>query len=303
MSYSPVTSPVYLLGQLGLDYRPEVVAADLLQGEQPVPLSQLIFQPTGPVTRPYTKDVAEPQLLAADGLAAPYLLLNTPREGLYDQLPPFLFHAIPTTAGPEPAPEVKLEQLRQERAVERETRRFFLPFDTELYYLRVLRYEHERRTDQLADAALLRAEFAQGWPVLRRLEPATASLFIQVLPFIHQLRGNLPWLGRFLTVVFRVPVRFEDEQPIVHQATAAPGLALGECRLGINALAGSTFSDGYNAVHLHLGPVPAGRVAEFLPARAARALLAELLDYFLPAKALMPSRHSPSAKPGAAVAW
>lgn len=275
-----------MLDQFGLDYRPEVVAAGLLAGaDQPVALGRLIFRPTGPITRPYAKDAGVPQQLATEGPAAPYLLLDTPREGLYDQLPPFLFHAIPPTAGPAPEAEVLLAQLRHEREVEQETRQFFLPFDTELYYLRLLRYERERQADQLAEAPVLRAEFTHGWPILRRLDPPTASLFIQVLPFIHQLRGNIEWLGRFLAVVFGVPVRFEAEQPLVHQVAAAeaPGLALGQCRLGVNALAGSTFSDGYNATHLHLGPVPARRVAEFLPASAPRALLQELLGYFLPA--------------------
>ncbi|MGI4743369.1 MAG: type VI secretion system baseplate subunit TssG [Janthinobacterium lividum] len=283
---SAATTPVYLLDQLGLDYRPEVVAAGLLAADDhALKMSRLIFKPTGPITRPYAKDAGAPQLLATEGPAEPYLLLDTPREGLYDQLPPFLFHAIPATAGPAPEAEVLLAQLRHEREIEQETRRFFLPFDTELYYLRLLRYERERQADQLAEAPVLCEEFSASWPILRRLDPPTASLFIQVLPFIHQLRGNVEWLGRFLAVVLGVPVRFETEQPIVHQvaATDAPGLALGQCRLGINALAGSTFSDGYNATHLHLGPVPASRVAEFLPGSAARTLLAELLDYFMPA--------------------
>jgi type VI secretion system protein ImpH len=283
---SPTVCPVYLLDQFGLDYRPEVVAAGLLAGQdQSVPLGRLIFKPTGPITRPYAKDVGAPQLLATQGPATPYLLLDTPREGLYDQLPPFLFHAIPPTAGPAPEGEVLLAQLRHERAVEQETRQFFLPFDTELHYLRLLRYEHERQADQLAEAPVLREEFTSNWPILQRLDSPTASLFIQVLPYIHQLRGNIEWLSQFLAVVVGVPIRFEAEQPIVHQVPAAnaPGLALGQCRLGINALAGSTFSDGYNAIHLHLGPVPASRVAEFLPASAPRALLQELLGYFMPA--------------------
>lgn len=281
MADSAAVSPVYLLDQLDLDYRPEVVAAGLLAGQDPPPLSRLIFQPTGPVTRPYAKDVGAPQPLATAGPAGPYVLLSTPREGIYDQLPPFLFHAIPPTAGPAPDPEAELAHLRRERVVEQETRRFFLPFDTELYYLRLLRYERERQADQLAEAPVLREEFARSWLVLRRLDASTASLFMQVLPFIHQLRGDVAWLGRFLAVVFGVPMRFEAEQPIVHQVADAP--ALGYCLLGINSLIGNTFSDGYNALHLYLGPVPAGRVAEFLPASAARELLHELLGYFLPA--------------------
>jgi type VI secretion system protein ImpH len=281
---SVVVQPLYLLDQLGLDYRPEVIAARLLAVESPkTPLERLIFKPTGSTSRPYTKDVSAPQLLAAEDATASYVLFNTPREGLYDQLPPFLFHAIPVTNGPVPDTETTLEQLRQERVVEQETRRFFLPFDTELYYLRLLRYERERQADQLAESPKLREEFAEGWPILHRLDPPTASLFIQILPFIHQLRGNLPWLGQLLVAVFGIPMRFEAEQPIVHQATDAPSISLGQCRLGVNALIGGEFSDGYNAVHLHLGPVPANRVAEFLPASDARALLEELLNYFMPA--------------------
>ena len=188
---SAAVGPAYVLDQFGLDYRPEVVAAGLLAAAaHPLPLSRLIFKPTGPVTRPYAKDTGAPQLLAAEGPALPYLLLDTPREGIYDQLPPFLFHPIPATAGPAPETEVLLAQLRHEREVEQETRQFFLPFDTELYYLRLLRYERERQADQLAEAPVLREEFAAQWPILRRLDPPTALVVLDATVHLSSVEGE-----------------------------------------------------------------------------------------------------------------
>lgn len=274
------TNPIYLLYQLGLDYRPEVIAADLVTRET-FPLGQLVFQPIGSITRAYAKDTSAPQQLVASTPASPYLLLPTPREGLYDQLPPFLFHAIPTITASN-NPEIVLTQLRQERQIEQETRKFFLPFDTEFHYLRLLRYEYERRTSELAASALLHEEFAAAWPIIERLEPDIASLFVQVLPVIHRLRGNLPWLAQFLAIVFAVPFDFQTEQPNV-QASIAVAPSLGLAQLGINAVLGSTFTDDYSVVHLHVGPVPTSRAAEFLPESIANQLLSELLAYFIPA--------------------
>ncbi|OUJ74800.1 type VI secretion system baseplate subunit TssG [Hymenobacter crusticola] len=284
---SAASRPAYLLNQLELDYRSEVVAAELLASEngEALPLARFVFNPLGPTTRPYATDFTPPQFLAAEGSEAPYWRLDIPREGLYDQLPPFLFHPIQPTQGNATDAELLLEQVQQAHAVEQETRQFFLPFDTELHYLRVLRCWQERQHDHLEYAPALLAQFAEGWPILRRLDAARASLFIQCLPLIHQLRGNLPWLEQLLAIFFGVPARFETERPSLQHTTNEPTLRLGQSRLGIDAIAGSAVDEGYDAIYLHLGPVPEARTAEFLPHGAARSLLGEVLAYFVPATA------------------
>lgn len=282
-----------LLDQLQLDYRAEVVAAGLL-ADSPLTLEQLIFRPLGLTTRPYSKDAPPAQELVA-GSGAYYLQLDTPREGLYDQLPPLLFHTEPPNAGYIDA-DAAAARRRQDREIEQQARRFFLPFDTELYYLRLLRYQHE--LEQPVAGLLPLDELAAVWPIVRQLGPA-AGLFIQVLPYIHQLRNNRPWISEFLSIVSGVPVRFEAGAPLVYEVPPQPSQQLGQCHLGSEAVLGSTFRDGNLALHLCLGPVPPSRVAEFVPTRPLRKLLAALLDYFLPAttvvEVLVETESSPPA--------
>ena len=265
------------LDQLQLDYRAEVLAAGLL-ADSALALEQIIFRPLGVITRPYSKDALPTQELIA-GSGTYYRQFDTPREGLYDQLPPLLFHPETPTAGYIDA-DATATQRRQDREAEQEARRFFLPFDTELYYLRLLRYQHELA--QPTAGLLTLPELAAVWPIVQQLGPA-AGLFIQVLPYIHELRNNRPWLSEFLAVVSGVPVRFEAGAPLLHEVPAQPNQQLGQCHLGSESVLGSTFRDGDLALRLHLGPVPPAQVAEFVPARPLRKLLAALLEYFLPA--------------------
>lgn len=281
---------VYQLDHFALDYRAEVAAAALLGGDgnkPSLPLEELIFSPLGPNARPYSLDFTTQPFVTPGNPQRPYRRFDTPREGIYDQLPPLLFHPIRSSQSydPNPDPEQLLEELRQVQKVEEQTRLFFLPFDTELYYLRVLRYQRERKQDQLERDEALIGQFAQAWPIVGLLSPSLAGLFVQMLPFIHQLRGDLRWMSGMLQTFLDVPVTFTTDMRITHPPLDETVLALGHCRLGITAIAGNTLVDTYDGVKLTIGPVPEGRVTEFLPDGSTVVLLEQLKGYFMPAMA------------------
>ncbi len=287
-SQSFSSSSVYLFEHFYLDYRAEIIATGLLAGDDntpPVPLTRLLFNPLGPNARPYSRDFTTRQFLAAGSYDDPYLSFDSPREGLYDQLPPLLFHAIIPALSDHPDPELILDQFQEAQSVEAQARLFFRPFDTEMYYLRVLRYQRERQQDYLEDHRVLLDQFAEAWPILRALDPFRASLFVQLLPFVHQLRGDLSWLSRLLEVFLGVPVSFTTDQRVVHPALSEPALGLGQCQLGTSAMAGNAMGDTYDGIGVNIGSIPPARVAEFLPNGSALVLLGQILDYFMPATA------------------
>lgn len=280
------SNSVYLFEHFHPDYRAEVIATGLLAGDAanaPVPLARLLFTPLGPNARPYSQDFTTRNFLAATSDDDPYLSFESPREGLYDQLPSFLFHALVPVQGEHADPDLILEQFREAHIAEAQARLFFWPFDTEIYYLRVLRCQYERQQDHLDDHRVLLEQFAEAWPILGALNPFQAGLFVQLLPFVHQLRGDLPWLSRFLEVFLGVPVSFTTGQRIVHPMLTEPALALGQCQLGLSAMTGNAVSDAYDGIGVNVGGVPPARVAEFLPHGSATALLGQILDYFMPA--------------------
>ncbi|WP_375445596.1 type VI secretion system baseplate subunit TssG [uncultured Fibrella sp.] len=277
--------PEYVLDQLDLDLRADLVAADLLS--RMLPLDKLILNPTGPDARAYSKDHNPLTSWLIDGSTAPYWRLDTPREGIYDQLPPYLFHAPGAgEAGPtRDAFDVDsiLDSVQRTHEIEREARQFFLPFDTELNYLRVLRALRDQQNDRLENADTLIDQFAVGWPILTRLDPLHRGLFVQLLPLIHQLRSNLNWVSRLLGMLFVVPMRLESGRHLNRPAVTDDRSSLDGCRLGIDAIMGNSFDDGRNGIRLIIGPVPDNRVADFLPHTDTMQLIDELLAYFLPA--------------------
>ncbi|ARK12353.1 type VI secretion system baseplate subunit TssG [Fibrivirga algicola] len=277
--------PDYVLDQLDLDLRADLVAADLLS--RMLPLDKLIMNPTGPDARAYSKDHNPLTSWLIDGSVAPYWRLDTPREGIYDQLPPYLFHA----PGPGDARTMReafdvdsiLESVQRTHEIEREARQFFLPFDTELNYLRVLRALRDQQHDRLEHADTLVDQFAVAWPIINSLDPLHRGLFVQLLPLIHQLRSNLSWVSQLMSMLFVVPMYLESSRHLNRPAVADDVASLDGCRLGIDAIMGNTFDDGRNGIRLTIGPVPDDRVAEFLPHTTTIRLIDDLLAYFLPA--------------------
>lgn len=159
---------------------------------------------------------------------------------------------------------------------------FFLPFDAELNYLRTLSVQYDNSVDHLDEATAIIDQFADHWPILNAMSRVQAGTFLQVLPWIHQLRGNLAWFSRFLQLLFDVPVRIETGQRL-RQSTRANDLpTLSNGRLGIDTVVGQHFDDGRNGVQIIVGPIPDGQVANFLPHTQSIALLHDLIDYFIP---------------------
>lgn len=243
--------------------------------QAPVPLEQVIFHPTGLHSRAYASDAA----LAWLGDPA-YYQFSAPREGLYDQLPSLLFHELPPAHSADSSPEAVKATFRLAQAEREAARRFFQPFDTELFYLRLLPYQQ-----QLTSSENLLTEFEGLLPIIRILPPPLAALFAQLLPFISRIARDLSQVSQLLTTFVEAPVTLRIRPPVLQEAPSAGLRGLGEGQLGVDLIIGNRFLDESQALELSVGPVPAGRTAEFLPAGTATQLLTALLAYFVPASA------------------
>jgi hypothetical protein len=279
----PALRPTYAGDLLLPAYRAEVVATLLLAGELPLEgdshqlprLEQLVFKPMGIHARAYAPDAT----LAWFG-DLPYYQFSAPREGLYDQLPPLLFHDPPPEQSDSLSPEAIKTSFRRAQAEQAEARRFFQPFDTELFYLRLLPYQQ-----QLSGSDNFLHEFERAWPIIQSLSRPLASLFVQLLPSISEISADLKLVSELLSTFADVPVSLLARPPLVQQVPLAALRGVGEGQLGIDIIIGNSFLDEVNALEMAVGPVPEPRTAEFLPNGTASQLLTALLAYFIPASA------------------
>ncbi len=275
---SAVLAP-YFLDLLDVDFKAEILAASY--ADRQVSPERIIINPTGLYSRPYSKDIEDVSDWLLDGSTFIYNRIDTPREGLFDMLPQHLFFTPSDSLRPGNSDQI-LGDIRKDREEERQSRLFFLPFDAELNYLRTLSVHYDSSVDHLDGATAIIEQFAEHWPILNAMSRAQAGLFLQILPWLHLLRSNLPWFSRFLQLFLGVPVHIQAGRRLQESARADNLPRLSNCRLGIDAVIGNRFDDGRNGVQIVVGPVPDALVANFLPHTKTIALLHNLIDYFLP---------------------
>lgn len=278
-STSVAVLPPYFLDLLDVDFKAEILAASLAD-QQPAPQT-IIINPVGLHSRAYAKDIGEVSNWLLDGATTRYTRIDTPREGLFDMLPPALF-STPKHATQLTDIDTTLTDIRQDRANEQQARLFFLPFDAELNYLRTLAVHNDNSIEHMAGTPAIINQLARHLPILNTMDVMQTGIFLQILPWIHLLRSNLRWFSRFLKLFFGVPVAIESgyqlRQPI--QADGLPTLA--NCRLGIDAIVGDHFHNGRNGLKIVVGPVSDEQIAFFLPHAKTIALLHDVINYFLP---------------------
>lgn len=275
---SAVLSP-YFLDLLDVDFKAEILAASF--ASQQIAPERIIINPTGLYNRAYSKDIEDVSDWLLEGSTFIYNRIDTPREGLFDMLPQYLFFKPQESADLENADKI-LDDIRRDRDDERQARLFFLPFDAELNYLRTLSVHYDTSVDHLDSAAAIIDQFAEHWPILKTMSRVQAGTFLQILPWLHQLRSNLPWFSRFLQLFFGVPVHIEAGRRLRESTQADDLPTLSTCRLGIDTVLGDRFDDGRNGVQIVIGPVPDAQIAAFLPHTKTLTLLHDLIDYFLP---------------------
>ncbi|AKD56067.1 type VI secretion system baseplate subunit TssG [Spirosoma radiotolerans] len=278
LNQSSVSSP-YFLDLLDVDFKAEILAASL--ASQQVAPERIIINPTGLYSRAYSKDIEDVRDWLLEGSTFIYNRIDTPREGLFDMLPQYLFFSPveSTNAG---NVDQLLDDIRRDRDEEQQARLFFLPFDAELNYLRTLSVHYDNSVNHLDHAAVIIDQFAEQWPILKDMSRMQAGIFIQILPWLHVLRSNLPWFGRFLHLFFNVPVQIEIGRRRPESTRADSALTLANFRLGIDSVVSDHFSSDEHTIQINVGPVPDAQIADFLPHTQTITLLYKLTDYFLP---------------------
>ncbi len=261
------------------DLRVEVAVADLL--EDGVGLENLLFCPVGTFRRGFQRDIGEVELAEIGTKKTPVLRLEINRDGLYDTLPEGVFHQ-PTSDKPartarEVAQEVKLQREREAAA-----RLFFLPFEQEFYRERVYLELEERR--YLFDAEYADGDdlFTQFWGLPPFLDAHQTTSLAHLLPFAHQVVGDLARTQECLEIILGDPVHIETVEPA---RLPLPGeVRLGSATLGVNTIIGDTYTDTLPATRMTVRPTTSERLVAYLPGGRGLKVLDFLSQYLFPAE-------------------
>ncbi|EJL67456.1 type VI secretion system baseplate subunit TssG [Chryseobacterium populi] len=265
--------------KLQTDFRAEAVAVNLLKYHRTV--SNIFVERIGINDRAYLKDIKS---ISSNylGFDEEVFTIETYREGIYDYLPEGLFHP-PSLSTSRKNVESVVKEIRKQKRVEEDARKFFRPFELEIFFTEISALLKEFDFDISSDTDTLYETVSELWPLIKSLDQQNAYIFIHILPFFHQIRGDKRWFERCMTAFLQVPVEVTFTPNIIDDIEENDdSMLLGNSRLGVTYIPSGRHMDGQRNWVVNIGPIPYGNMKKYIPGSPFRKVLQGLYDYFLP---------------------
>lgn len=268
-----------IINELDTDYKAEVIAAALLQKN--IDAERIFVKRIGINNRARNKDIIniKKNVLSFN---EEHIIIETNRESIYNYLPEGIFHS-PTLGGLDKNIEDIIEQVRRQKKAEQDGRKFFEPFELETYYTELAALQIENSFDQNNENDQLLNILKNLWPLLTMLDAENAKIFIYLLPFFHQVRGNKIWFQKLMTAFLEVPVLVTYRINKVEEPEYFEDLLLSKTILGISTLLCGSHSDGNKNWQINIGPIASNEIYKYLPGSAFNKILQTVYDYCVPA--------------------
>ena len=200
---------------------------------------RLVVRNRGMNSRVRSQDVLGIQTEDLQNTSKERVVLHLARNGIYHQLPEFLFHPISLSTPSMTNSEV-VAAMRANRKKEEEAIRFFQPFDTEFFKDGVNMFKRSLNLfdDPCGNRILQNVAtlFSLQTSSLKMGEKYRLMLF---LCNARKYKETLPALEVVLHAVFRMRVALQYRP---HHISESPYKSLGECRLGIDSGLSGTFT-------------------------------------------------------------
>lgn len=262
------------------DYKAEVIAAEMI--ENGFSAEQVIILMLGPLKRPYSKDVDTIANEISDYDHKEYMVVKTPKEGLYDMLPEGLFH-LPNSHKSAKTEKEIIDSIKKRREEERNARRFFLPFEATISHLSVQMALYESTIDKRSHYDELIKLFSPHWKIFQYLDARQANIFIHILPIIHEIRDEHRIIETIIELIFLLPVQVTVRRQLSLKMDKFIKSDLTDIRLGVNFTTGSSvYDDGDDEIVINIGPMNSRQLQEFMPEGTGSKILELLCDYLLP---------------------
>ncbi|SHH20954.1 type VI secretion system baseplate subunit TssG [Chryseobacterium oranimense] len=265
--------------KLQTDFKAEAVAVNLLKYQRAV--SNIFIERIGINDRAYLKDIKSISSSYL-GFDEEVFTIETYREGIYDYLPEGLFHP-PSLGASRKNVDTVVREIRKQKRIEEDARKFFRPFELEVFFTEISSLLKESEFDISSDTDTLLETVSELWPLIKMLDKQNAYIFIYILPFFHQIRGDKRWFERCMTAFLQVPVEVTFAPNIIDRIERNDdSMLLGNSKLGVTYIPSGKHMDGQRNWVVNIGPIPYQDMKKYISGSPFRKVLQALYDYFLP---------------------
>jgi type VI secretion system protein ImpH len=262
------------------DFRAEVIAAEMV--ENGINPDRILILLSGSMKRTFRPDVTSIEDELSEYDHKEYTVIKTSREGIYDMLPEGLFHHATSHKNTQTHTEI-IKGIKRRKQEEVNARKFFLPFETTINFLRMQMALYENRLDKRSHYDELVNIFSEQWEIFQYLDTRQANIFLLLLPILHNLRDDFGATETIFEAVFLLPVRVSLKTQLPFQPPERILSKLGDSVIGIDLTTGNeNYDEGTDEIHIHISCSNNKKLQQFMPGGRNDKILQLLCDYFLP---------------------
>jgi hypothetical protein len=234
--------------------------------------------------REFKKDILSAEIIE-DVNRKSLLQLYLTRSGMYDQLPEGLFYQPDKTKSqPSDAAGMAAEYKRNKQK-EQEIRRFFTPFENEIFLQRLQLEMEEARLLQGFQSRILNEYFINFWGISRNIDESFVIPLIRLLPYAHKIAGDPDLTCHSLQLILNEQVSVRKLTAWITVAQQNNMYELGKQQLGIDMVSGEQFMEDHTIIEFTIGPLKNSQVTDYLEGGSKEEFLKTFYSFFIPVEA------------------
>ncbi len=234
------------------DIRAEIIVNELVESKI-LSQDQIMISNEGQFSRAYRYDVLGAVIEDDNYKSQEYVKLLLSRDSIYDALPEGFVHNL-NENDTEKSVRKMIKEHKYQKKQEAEARRFFAPFENEIFHYKTKIENVERDFLYKLNGSKPLDFFYDFWGLSKKYPPVLVSKFIQLLPYAYKIVGNIDLSCQCLSNII--------EEKVAYKLTSAKEyidegeqINLGENRLGVDFICGNNYMDYSMNITIEIGPV------------------------------------------------
>jgi len=270
------------INNLRHDIKAEAIIADLI--ENGINSTDIVTIPEGLFKRRFNHDVSHAGIKKLNN-GQEVLEIFITRDGIYDTLPEGLFHDQPSgnvNKGRDMAKESKKQRME-----EKEVRRFFLPFENELFFQQMDIEREERKIVNRFSKNLFDDILPEFWNLNKSLPSKYLERLVLLLQYAHKISCSKQMMAKALEMIIdervevkrKFPLEYQDQN--TEQSTEKLS-SLGRAELGKGFTCGKASISLYPFLDFLIGPIRNTAFEDYLENGKVTNFLKCFFGYFVP---------------------
>ena len=234
------------------DIRAEIIANELVSNGQ-ILSDELMISNLGQFSRAYRRDVIGATIHDDNYDKTEYFNIQLSRDSLYDIFPEGFAHSL-TENNTDKSVNQMIKEHKYQKKQELEARKFFAPFENEIFHYRTKIESVERDFLYKLNGSKPLDFFYNFWGLPRNYPSVLVSKFIKLLPYAYHIVGDIDLSCRCLASIIEEKVNYTITS-FKEYSDENEQIFLGENRLGVDFICGNNYVDYSMNVAIEIGPI------------------------------------------------